>query len=119
MNGQYKKNDKSAESKKFNIDDMKDVNVESWADEMENLDGFEEVGKKKKNKILEKTGHQQSVKPQQLTPQQQQEQDKLVKIKSKDPKQGTRLFVPRALRKGKTTFRECERKLSIHLFRNR
>ncbi|KAF1746925.1 hypothetical protein GCK72_023383 [Caenorhabditis remanei] len=99
MNGQYKKNDKSAESKKFNIDDMKDVNVESWADEMENLDGFEEVGKKKKNKILEKTGHQQSVKPQQLTPQQQQEQDKLVKIKSKDPKQGTRLFVPRALRK--------------------
>uniref|UniRef100_A0A1I7U055 BAT2_N domain-containing protein n=1 Tax=Caenorhabditis tropicalis TaxID=1561998 RepID=A0A1I7U055_9PELO len=98
VNGQNKKNDNKAkengESKKFNIEDMKDVNIESWADEMENLDGFEEVkSKNKKNKVAEKqppAKHQQN---------HNQEVEKNGKAKPKDPKQGTRLFVPKALRK--------------------
>lgn len=104
INGLMKKKDEKPKEngigKKFNIEDMSRVNIESWADEMENMDGFEEVGsKKKKNKVAEKTV-QQPAKPQQtLNNNQQQEQDKQSKTKVKDTKQATRLFVPKALRK--------------------
>ncbi|PIC15982.1 hypothetical protein B9Z55_022746 [Caenorhabditis nigoni] len=67
-------------------EDVTNVNVANWADEMEN-DGFQEVGKKKKVKLLEKQAAKSQAK------------DQGGKGKAKDPKQGSRLFVPKALRK--------------------
>ncbi|UMM39527.1 hypothetical protein L5515_016548 [Caenorhabditis briggsae] len=67
-------------------EDVTNVNVANWADEMEN-DGFQEVGKKKKVKLLEKQAAKSRAK------------DQGGKGKAKDPKQGSRLFVPKALRK--------------------
>lgn len=113
MNGHSKKKEteklkENGDVKKFNIEDCSNVNIESWADEMENMDGFEEVNsKKKKNKTLaEKQNVQQSKSQlqnhtQNQSQNQSQDHEKNSKTKPKDPKQGTRLFVPKALRKGK------------------
>lgn len=89
----------NGDPKKYNIEDITKVNIESWADEMENMDGFEEVNsKKKKNQLQEK---QPQAAPVKQSPQNQtHDNDKQAKLKAKDPKQGTRLFVPKALRKG-------------------
>nr|pir hypothetical protein F52G3.1 - Caenorhabditis elegans [Caenorhabditis elegans] len=111
MNGHSKKKEteklkENGDVKKFNIEDCSNVNIESWADEMENMDGFEEVNsKKKKNKTLaEKQNVQQSKSQlqnhtQNQSQNQSQDHEKNSKTKPKDPKQGTRLFVPKALRK--------------------
>lgn len=98
-NGYHKKNNKAKEngdSNKFNIEDMTSVNIESWADEMENGEDFDDVGSKKIVILKSEKSPQQPVRtPSAQTP----EQDKQCKTKAKDPKQGTRLFVPKALRK--------------------
>uniref|UniRef100_A0A8R1DZD1 BAT2_N domain-containing protein n=1 Tax=Caenorhabditis japonica TaxID=281687 RepID=A0A8R1DZD1_CAEJA len=109
--GKKKENEKPRENgdgKKFNIEDMSKLNIESWADEMENNDGFEEVNSKRKKKQAEKTANHAHPPHQQkhqigkamngTTPHQEQEKHGK-NSKAKDPKQGTRLFVPKALRK--------------------
>lgn len=96
---------------KFNITDMKNMSIESWADEMENL-GSIEAAKNAKSKPVEKAPLQPVKQQHPVSNQNQshhqnphqhqnhnQDHEKKTKPKPKDPKQGTQLFVPKALRK--------------------
>ncbi|EGT44753.1 hypothetical protein CAEBREN_00462 [Caenorhabditis brenneri] len=105
LNGQNAKTEETQKEngafKQFNINEITNISIESWADEMENLCRCEDSDNKTEmNEIVECA---EPVKPQQPVSNQvqyqTQEQEKKNKPKTKDPKQGTQLFVPKALRK--------------------